>query len=177
MASVRYERWKGTLSKTLFSLAAAATLSLGLGAAGASTVNMPDKDSYQWSATLVSYDPAAGTAVLREHIEPYPGIRNLDGLVAGERMILIWSGRMWASGVRSLEKNPKLEPESLSLPVEYVGTERDGDYLDFRIAVPGPARELLGSLPAGARISGVSPRMAHEWGTGVISLKPYNQVG
>ena len=33
----------------------------------------PDKDNYDWSASLVSFDPATSMAVFQARIEEYPG--------------------------------------------------------------------------------------------------------
>jgi hypothetical protein len=163
----------------LFSLAAAALLSVGLAgaASAAGGANTALDEPYEWNAKLVSYDAATHTAVLEAMVEAYVRIDGLDKMADGDRLILTWTGRYWAGGIRSLEQNPSLTPSSLSLPVEFVSVEHDGRYVDFRIPVPESARGLLAGMEPGTRVTGVSPRMATDWAKGVISLRDYNDVG
>jgi hypothetical protein len=169
-----------TTRTNLFSLAVAALLSIGLASAvsaAGSTTNAALDEPYEWNARLVSYDAATHTAVLEAMVEAYVRIDGLDEMSDGDRLILTWTGRYWAGGIRGLEKNPSLTPSTLSLPVEFVSVEQDGRYVDFRIPVPENARGLLAGMEPGTRVTGVSPRMATDWAKGVISLRDYNDVG
>ena len=48
-----------------------------------------DKDNYDWSATLVSFDKTTQMAVFQARIEEYPGIDNLDQFHDGDRLMLV----------------------------------------------------------------------------------------
>ena len=164
---------------TFHSLAATAALSIGLAGVLSAAENAGESSdqTYEWSAKLVSYDAASHTAVMQAMVESYVRVDGLDKLADGDRLILTWTGRYWAAGIRGLDKNPELTPSSLSLPVEFVATEHDGRYVDFRIPVPESARSLLAGMEPGERVTGTSPRMATDWARGVISLREYNDVG
>jgi hypothetical protein len=158
-----------------FSLAVAALLSLGV--AGTASGNETGQDNYEWSAELVSYDEATNTAVVKARVESYAEIEGLDEFSDGDRLILTWTGRSWAAGIRGLARDPELTQSTLSLPVEFVSTELDGRYIHFRIPMPESASEIVADLEPGTRVTGTSPRMAADWATGVVSLRHYNDVG
>jgi hypothetical protein len=166
-----------TTPKSLFTLATAALLSFGF----ANLVLYPssaqaEHHDYEWSATLISYDEASRTAVVQARIESYVSIEGLDEFSDGDRLILIWTGRNWAAGIRGLAADPELTPETLSLPVEFVSTERDEQYVNFRIPVPDSAVDTIASMEPGTRVTGMSPRMATDWDTSVSSLRDYNNI-
>ena len=170
-------RISNTTPKFYRSLAAAACLLLALTsfvsrAEDASSHTKP----YEWSAELVSFDAATNTAEFRALVASHVEIDGLDTFSDGDRLILTWSGRSWASGIRGLARNPELTPETLSLPVEFVSSERDGRYIVFRIPVPENSVETISGMEAGMRVTGISPRMASNWDNGVNLLRHYNDV-
>lgn len=160
------------------SFAAAALLTLGLANVvyGATAANAADDETYEWSAKLVSFDSATNTAVVQALVESYVDIDGLDEFFDGDRLILTWTGRHWAAGIRSLDRDPDLTDSPLLLPVEFVSTELDGRYVNFRIPVPESARSEIAGFEPGTRVTGTSPRMATEWAKGVISLRHYNDI-
>lgn len=167
-----------TTPNKLFSLAVAAVVSLGLaGAVSGATRANPDPGNYEWSAKLVSFDTATNTAVLQARVESYVNIDGLDRFSDGDRLILTWTGMSWAAGIRGLSKDPELTPSTLSLPVEFVSTELNGQYVNFRIPVPESARATIAKMEPGTHVTGTSPKMAKDWAKGVISLRDYNDVG
>lgn len=171
-------RISNTTPYKVISFAAAALLTLGLASAasGATGANAADDETYEWSAKLVSFDATTNTAVVRALVESYVDIDGLNGFSDGDRLILTWTGRHWAGGIRSLDRDPDLADSALSLPVEFVSTELGGRYVDFRIPVPESARSEIASFEPGTRVTGTSPRMATEWAKGVMSLRHYNDV-
>lgn len=162
----------------LLVLAAAAILPLGLTgfAATAATAVAAEHGTYDWSATLVSFDETAGTAVFEARVESHAHIDGLDGFADGDRLTLVWTGRSWAAGIRDLARDPELAPGTLSLPVEFVASERDGEYLRFRVTVPAAAFETLAAFEPGTRVTAVSPKEPANYGSGVISMRHYNDV-
>ena len=165
-----------TTSKFAVALAAAGAVFLG-GTATSLGIAATSNDNYEWSGKLISFDPAAKTAVFQARIETHANIEGLDDYSDGDRLILTWTGRSWAAGVRGLSANPKLEPGTLSLPVEFVSTERDGQYLNFRVPVPAAAVDTIAKFEPGVRVTGISPKMATDWDSGVSMLRHYNDTG
>lgn len=166
-----------TTPKHFLSLAAVVTtLAFATFPSQANSVNAAETKPYEWSAKLVSFDETTNTAVLQERVASHIQIADLDSFTEGDRLILIWSGRSWASGIRDLAADPELTPDTLSLPVEFVSAERDGAYINFRIPVPQDAVAMMASFEDGVRITGTSPRMAADWNNSVLSLRHYNDI-
>jgi len=162
-----------------FSWLAATVVSLGLvGFAGheAKAQDSDETETYDWSAQLVSFDRTSSTAVFKARIESHATIDNLEEFSDGDRLILVWSGRSWAAGVRDLARDPELTPDTLSLPVEFVSSENDNQYLNFRIHVPEASAGTIAAFEPGTRVTGISPKMATNWTTGVQTLRHYNDV-
>ena len=156
-------------------------LSFTMLAAAASALNVSSShaaaaETYEWSATLVLFEPASGTAVLQERVEGHANIDGLDGFADGDRLTLVWTGRTWASGIRDLAREPEVMPGQLSLPVEFVSSERDGEYINFRIKVPADSIDRLAAMEPGTRVTGESPRGGAAFDDAVITLRHYNDV-
>lgn len=151
-----------------FTLFAAAANAVGARAA--------TEETYEWSAKLVSFDPASSTAVLEERVESHANISGLDGFADGDRLTLVWTGRSWAAGIRDLARDPELEPGMLTLPVEFVSSVRDGEYIQFRIKVPASAVERLATIQPGMRVRGEASRNGTSFDAAVTELRHYNDV-
>ena len=164
---------KSSLLATAAALVSLAIASVPTNAEDASAL---DAKPYEWSAELISFDEATSTAVLKARVVSHVTIPGLEDFAEGDRLILTWSGRSWASGVRGLARDPELTPDSLSLPVEFVSSDMDGRYVSFRIPVPQSAVEKISSMEPGHRVTGMSPRMATDWNNAVSSLRHYNDV-
>lgn len=145
-------------------------------AAQAAITDTLDDESYEWSAVLMSFDEDTGTAVLQARIESYVQIEGLDDFADGDRLTLVWTGRTWAAGVRDLAEDPDLWPAALTLPVEFVATARDEQYVNFRIRVPDDAVDTIAAMEDGSRVTGYSPRGQKSWETAVVSLRHYNDI-
>ena len=165
-----------SLKNYVFPAAALLALSLSSYAVNAAEASAADTKPYEWSARLVSFDDATNTAVFRASVASHVKIDGIDSFEEGERLILTWSGRSWASGVRSLDKDPTLTPDTLSLPIEFVSSEGNGRYINFRVNVPESAVETISKFDRGMWVTGVSPRMAKDWNNGITSLRHYNDV-
>lgn len=157
-------------------IAAAAALGLtGLVVQAASAQGSAD-DTYEWSAVLQSYDASSNTAVLQARIETYVEIEGLADFEDGDRLTLVWTGRNWAAGVRDIAENPELTKDTLSLPIEFVSTARDGQYVNFRVQVPDSASATLAGMSEGARVTGISPRQPADWSSAILTMRHYNDV-
>jgi hypothetical protein len=171
-------RISNATQRPIFALAAATILSFALSspAAVASEAETMRDETYEWSANLISFDEAERSAVLQARVDTYRPIENLDEFAEGDQLILSWTGRFWASGIRGLARDPDLEPGTLALPVEFVSSERDGKYINFRIPVPADAVDAIADMDPGTRVTGTSPKMAMDWHEGVTMLRHYNDV-
>ena len=149
---------------------------LAAAAAGADGARAASGETYEWSAQLVSFDAATGTAVLKERVESHADIAGLDGFADGDRLTLVWTGRSWAAGIRDLARDPELPEWALRLPVEFVASERDGEYIHFRIKVPASAVDMLAAMDPGVRVRGESPRSGGRFDEAVVSLRHYNDL-
>jgi hypothetical protein len=182
MALVRPHRWNDSVRNTIrfrnFSLAVLAGVSSALaGATAHSDDTGPGPgETYEWSARLVSFDEATNTAVMQARVESYAKIDRLDEFTDGDRLILTWTGLNWAAGIRNLAEDPELTPKTLSLPVEFISAENDGRYVNFRIPVPPDAVTTIAGFEPGTRVTGVSPKMATERETAILTLRHYNDV-
>ena len=165
-----------SISNTTRNLVLSFTLAVAAASATATGVRAAAPENYDWSAKLVSFDAAAGTAVLQERVEAHADIEGLGGFADGERLTLVWTGRSWAAGIRDLARDPELAPGALTLPVEFVSSEHDGEYINFRIKVPASAIEKLAAMDPGVRVRGESPRSGASFDNAVISLRHYNDV-
>jgi hypothetical protein len=164
--------------KTLLTLAAAtilsvASVSTATQAAGIGALN---DETYEWSASLISFDESSNSAVVQARVDTYRPLENLGEFETGDELILTWSGRHWASGIRGLARDPELEPGTLALPVEFVSSARDGKYINFRIPVPAEAAAAIAGMDSGARVTATSPRTPTDWSASVIRLRHYNDV-
>jgi hypothetical protein len=170
--------FSNTTQHSLKLAAVAALAALGLAAlpAEAQPAAAAADETYDWSATLVSYDAPSGTAVLQARFETYVELPDLAGIEAGDRVTLVWTGRMWAAGVRDIVPGRDIPDQALALPVEFVATARDDNYVNFRIHVPESARADLAAFEAGTRLSAISPKQLGSWDSAVISLRHYNDI-
>ena len=170
-------RISNTIPSIISSAARPAVCSLGLAWLALFSVSaQAANQNYQWSAKLMSFDEASSTAVVQAPIESYVTIKGIDDYSDGDRLILTWTGINWAAGVRDLAADPELTPTTLSLPVEFVSTELDGRYLNFRISVPSDAVSAIAAMEAGTHVTGTSPKMATDWSASISSLRHYNDV-
>jgi hypothetical protein len=152
------------------------TFTLFAAAASVTSARAATGETYEWSAKLVSFDAATGTAVLEERVEAHADIDGLDGFAEGDRLTLVWTGRSWAAGIRGLARDPEVEPGALTLPVEFVASVRDGEYIQFRIKVPASAVETLAALDPGVRVRGEASRSGASFDEAVTALRHYNDV-
>jgi hypothetical protein len=152
------------------------SFALFAGAASAVGVSAASDETYEWSAKLVSFDAASRTAVLEERVESHADIAGLDGFADGDRLTLVWTGRSWAAGIRDLARDPELAPGTLTLPVEFVASVRDGEYVQFRIKVPASAVEKLATIQPGMRVRGEALRSGGSFDAAVTELRHYNDV-
>lgn len=166
--------------RSFMAMAAATFLSLSFASLGAQAAGPAKADmgaTYQWSATLVSYDKASGAAVLQALVDSWTKIAGLDTFKEGDKLTLVWTGREWAAGVHDLAADPKLMPGALTLPVEFVSSEHDGEFVDFRIHVPANSMDRIAQIEPGRRVTGISPRKpANDMMMSILSLKDYNDV-
>lgn len=152
------------------------SLALLSAAAGTQAARAASEETYEWSAQLVSFDAGTRTAVFEERVEAHADIDGLDGFADGDRLLLVWTGRSWAAGIRDLARDPEVEPWALTLPVEFVSSVREAEYVRFRVKVPSSAVEMLAGMAPGTRVRGESPRGGGGFDEAVVSLRHYNDL-
>jgi hypothetical protein len=147
----------------------AVTAALPAAAAGAAD------ESYTWSAELVSVDGAARTVTVQSRLVSNAEVE-LDSLDSGDRVTLTWSGINTAAGVRRIVDGQAPEDDRLTLPIEFVSAEHDGQYVRFKVAVPDDDVSKLASLTPGSWITATSPRRPERFEEAVTDVRPYNDV-
>lgn len=135
---------------------------------------MPDE--YEWSAELVAFDADERVLTARARVENHAEIESLAEFDAGDRLTLTWTGRFSAAGIRDLSRTRDSSPDRLTLPVEFVSSEMDGQYVNFRVPVPPADVAALEALSPGDWVTAASPRQATEWSQAVNTIRPYNEV-
>ena len=133
------------------------------------------KDNYTWSAELVAVDQQARTATVQARFVSDADV-DFESLEAGDRMTLVWSGITTAAGVRRITNGAAPEDDRLTLPIEFVSTEIDNQYVRFKVPVPANDLTKLESLTPGQWITATSPYRADNWQEAVVNLRPYTDV-
>lgn len=161
--SSRREDWFVTLG--LLAMAAALPADAG-GAAN---------ESYTWSAELVKVDEPAHTITVEARLVGNAEV-DFGALDNGDRVTLSWSGLNIAAGVRAIVDGQAPKDHHLTLPVEFVSAEHDGQYVRFKVVVPADDLAKIASLQTGSWITATSPRRAASFEEAVVDLRPYNDV-
>lgn len=155
---------------TLGLLAMAAALPAHAGVAGNAA-----NESYTWSAELVKVDEPAHTITVEARLVGNAEV-DFSALHSGDRATLSWSGLNIAAGVRGIVDGQAPKDHHLTLPVEFVSAEHDGQYVRFKVAVPPDDLAKIASLQTGSWITATSPRRAASFEEAVVDLRPYNDV-
>jgi hypothetical protein len=132
------------------------------------------KDTYTWSAELVARDDRTITVQSRLVSDAKIDFDSLDG---GDRVTLTWSGINTAAGVRRITAGAAPAEDWLTLPIEFVSSEIDNQYVRFKVAVPKEALAKLEAVQPGQYVTATSPRRAARFEEAVVDVRPYNDVG
>jgi hypothetical protein len=148
---------------------------LAMAAAAPVAADNTAKDTYTWSAELVAVDQQARTATVQARFVSDADV-DFESLEAGDRVTLVWSGITTAAGVRRITNGAAPEDDRLTLPIEFVSTEIDNQYVRFKVPVPANDLTKLESLTPGQWITATSPYRADNWQEAVVNLRPYTDV-
>jgi hypothetical protein len=148
---------------------------LAMAAAAPIAADNTAKDTYTWSAELVALDKEARTATVQARFVSDADV-NFESLEAGDRVTLVWSGITTAAGVRRITNGAAPEDDRLTLPIEFVSTEIDNQYVRFKVPVPANDLTKLESLTPGQWITATSTYRAKTWEEAVVNLRPYTDV-
>ena len=132
------------------------------------------KETYTWHAELVEYDESAQTITVRSRVVDRTGIASLSELSEGDRVVLTWSGLSWATGIRSIA--PRTENERMTLPVEFVASVMDGQYVEFRVPIPSEDATRIESLTPGQWVTATSSHRPSGWDSAVRSIRAFTDV-
>ncbi len=148
---------------------------LAMAAALPATANSAANETYTWSAELVAVDETARTVTVQSRLVGDADVE-LDSLDDGDRVTLTWSGINTAAGVRRIVSGAAPAEDLLTLPIEFVSAENDGQYVRFKVAVPSDDLAKLASLAPGSWITATSPRRPERFEEAVADVRPYNDV-
>jgi hypothetical protein len=170
----------GDSSSTLVASAAAVLTSVGLLALGAARVGATetpadDVPAYTWFAELVAYNASTHTATLRARIVAYSDRpTNFSRLHAGDSAMLTWSGISTAVGIRTIEPGKKASSERMTLPIEYVASDEQHEYVTFKIRIPAQDAPAIAKVKPGDYVTATSPQHATDAREAVIAIGPYS---
>src|SRR5688500_7107513 len=124
-----------------FVIAGVLAMAAALPAAAENAAN----DTYTWSAELVAVDEPAKTVTVQSRLVGDADV-DFSDFDRGERLTLTWSGINMAAGVRRITSGAAPAEDRLTLPIEFVSAEHDGQYVRFKVAVPSDDVAKLASL-------------------------------
>lgn len=147
---------------------------LAMAAALPATAGTGDQ-TYTWSAELVAVDQSSRTVTVQSRLVGDAQV-DFDSLDSGDRVTLTWSGINTAAGVRRIVDGAAPADDLLTLPIEFVSSEHDNQYVRFKVAVPSDDLAKLASLAPGSWITATSPRRSERFEEAVADVRPYNDV-
>ena len=148
---------------------------LAMAAALPASAGPAANDTYTWSAELVEVDEPARAVTVQSRLVGNAEV-DFDALEKGDRVTLTWSGINIAAGVRRIVDGEPPADDRLTLPIEFVSAEHDGQYVRFKVPVPSDDLTRLASLEPGTWVTATSPRRAEHFEEAVADLRPYNDV-
>lgn len=131
-------------------------------------------ETYTWHAELVEFDESTQTVTVKSRVVDKAGIDSLSDLSDGDRVVLTWSGLSWATGIRSIA--PHTDNERMTLPVEFVASVMDGQYVEFRVPVPSDNAAKIASLTPGQWVTATSPHRPSDWEHAISSIRAFTEV-
>jgi hypothetical protein len=155
---------------------------LGLGLLGlfvasiALAQNAAAPESYTWSAELVAFDKASNTVTVKQRLVEAPEVANMTALRPGDKAMLTWSGISTAAGIRAIERGEKSSFDRMTMPVELVGTEHDGRYVSFKVAIPAGDAAAIERVQPGQWVTATSPHRPRDAKEAVSSIRPYGHA-
>jgi hypothetical protein len=144
-------------------------------AAGAAKMAKP----FTWSAELVSFDPASRMLTVKSLIDKDVDITKLHDFEKGQAVTLWWTGLTQGSSIRNITdgRAASAPADALVLPVRFVGTEMNDQYVVYRLRVPPQSVPGIKALEPGDWVTAASPRHAAGPGKAVTAIHGYNDIG
>ncbi len=129
--------------------------------------------TYTWSAELVAFDEAEAMATVRARLVE-GSLAELDGLNAGDPIVLTWSGvYSAAAGILTIEPG-QTASERFEMPVEFVSLE--GRYLTFRTPLPADSVDQVAGLAPGQWVTATSPHAAWDRSAVVLDIRGFTAI-
>lgn len=108
--------------------------------------------SYRWHGQLVALDD--GSITVKSRLVSAEGLADLDGLVAGESILVNWSGfEDRANGIRFVKRTGPLWDEGFRLPAEFVSANPATRYVTFKVQTPDGSLAAAQALEPGAWVT------------------------
>jgi hypothetical protein len=150
-------------------------LSLGTALATAAETSTDGVAAYTWFAELVAYDAPSHTATLRARIVAYPDKpTDFSRLHAGDSAMLTWSGVETAVGIRAIEPGKKSSFDRMTLPIEYVSSDDQHQFVTFKVRIPAKDAGAIAKLKPGDYVTATSPLTAANAKAAVSAIGPYS---
>ena len=132
--------------------------------------------TYTWHAELVHFDQSAGTITVKSRFVSNADLDALSDLSEGDRAMLTWSGISWAAGIRRITRETQTEVDRMTMPVEFVAVDDDGQYLSFRVPIPREDVPKIAALQPGEWVTATSPYAPSGWEETVASMRAFTDV-
>ena len=162
-------------SRAIVAVAGALLLTVGAPQARAAETPAAGISAYTWFAELVAYDAPSHTATLKARVVAYSDHpTDFSSLHAGDRAMLTWSGVETAVGIRSIEPGKKSSFDRMTLPIEYVSSDAQHEYVTFKVRIPAKDAGAIAKLKPGDYVTATSPLMADDAKTAVSAIGPYS---
>lgn len=134
------------------------------------------EDAYTWSAELVDFDEASRIVTVKARVVNHEGIEGLSDFSGGDRVMLTWSGIFTASGIRAITPGTESEFDRFTMPVEFVAAEMDGQYVTFRLPIPGEDTAKIAALTPGTWVTATTPHQPSGWAEAVTGIRAFTDV-
>lgn len=171
-ASVQHKVARTLMFPLLLAFCGVAAAATAAAAAGQSS------DTFRWSAELVSVNEANLSVTLKTRLDGRVDLAALEGLTEGDEVLLSWTGITWGAAISGIHPQGDL-PETangLVIPVEFVGTEMDDQYLLYRVPVPQASFERVSGIAPGTWVTAYSAKETTELGQAVLEMRGYNDL-
>ena len=159
-----------TLRKTA---AITALILFGVSGAAADPADVPAAGTYTWSAELVAFDEATRMATLQNSLVGYPA-QDLSGYDDGDRIMLSWSGVVYASRIRAIT-HAETAGGRFEIPVEFAAV--DGHDLSFRLPVPADYVHKVKAIEPGTWVTATSAYGVRNHDAVVMHMRRFTDTG
>jgi hypothetical protein len=132
--------------------------------------------SFEWSAELVSLDPAGPSVTLNARVRHDQAAAEFERLKAGERVLLTWSGiDKYSDGIRNVMRyDPTRKTTAgFTFPAEFLAFDASHRIATIKVLIPSADVSRIQSLKPGQWVSATSPHGKDADTRPVSAIRPY----